>query len=204
MENKLQELTHKLYAEGLTKGREQADSLIAEAEQKAQAIIAEAEQKAQKITSDAQKQAEEFSKNTLTEITLASRQSVATLKDAITNLIVSGSVSDSVSKATLDVAFVKDLLLAVAKNWNGVNGEKAQLEAQLPASKKAEFEKAFKASAKELISQGVEISYSDGVKSGFKIAPKDGGYYISFTDSDFDALLMEFLRPKVAKILFDK
>ena len=42
------------------------------------------------------------------------------------------------------------------------------------------------------------------MKSGFKIGPKKGGYHISFSDEDFDALLGEYLRDKVAKMLFDK
>lgn len=40
------------------------------------------------------------------------------------------------------------------------------------------------------------------MKSGFKVAAKDGGYYISFSDADFDALLGEYLRDKVSELLF--
>ena len=40
------------------------------------------------------------------------------------------------------------------------------------------------------------------MKSGFKVAPKDGGFYISFTDEDFNALLGEFLKEKIVKMLF--
>jgi len=31
------------------------------------------------------------------------------------------------------------------------------------------------------------VGYSNEVKSGFKVGAKDGGYYISFSDADFDA-----------------
>ena len=40
--NKLQELTRKLYNDGLEKGRAEADALVAEARQQAAAIVAEA------------------------------------------------------------------------------------------------------------------------------------------------------------------
>ncbi len=204
MENKLQELTQKLYTEGLSKGREQADSLIAEAEKKAAQIIADAEGKAKQITENAAKSAEETAKNTATEIALASAQSMSTLKEAISSLVVSDAISSSVATACLDVKFVKELLLAVAGAWNGVGGDSADLIAELPEAKQAEFEAGFKASAKAFLDAGVEVAYSSGVKSGFKISPKAGGYYISFTDSDFNALLSEFIRPRVAKILFEK
>lgn len=42
MENKLQELTKKLYDEGLEKGRAEADRLVGEAKNEAAKIVAEA------------------------------------------------------------------------------------------------------------------------------------------------------------------
>ena len=53
MENKkLQELTEKLYAEGLSKGREDAERMVAEAEQKAAKEAALAAQQAQEALND--------------------------------------------------------------------------------------------------------------------------------------------------------
>ena len=56
--------------------------------------------------------------------------------------------------------------------------------------------------ARELLAAGIEVGYSKEVKSGFKVGAKDGGYYISFSDADFDALLGEYLREKVSDMLF--
>ena len=42
MENKLQQLTQKLYDEGLEKGRAEADKLVADAKAEARKIVAEA------------------------------------------------------------------------------------------------------------------------------------------------------------------
>ena len=48
MENKkLQELTEKLYAEGLSKGQQEAERVLADAEAKAAALVKEAEAKAE-------------------------------------------------------------------------------------------------------------------------------------------------------------
>jgi V/A-type H+-transporting ATPase subunit E len=55
-----------------------------------------------------------------------------------------------------------------------------------------------------LLSAGIEVGYSAEVKSGFKVGQKEGGYYISFTDEDFDALMKEYLREKVAELLYTK
>lgn len=202
MENKLQKLTEQLYEEGLSKGRADAEKLVADAQTKAKAIVAEAKAEAEAIVAAAQKQAEDLSKNTMTEISLAGRQAVAKLKSEINGMIVAETASTAVAEATLDAAFVKDMLLAVAKNWNGASTDKVSLSALLPANKQATLDKAFAASTKELLEAGVEVAYSKGVKSGFKIGPKEGGYYISFADEDFDALLGEYLRDKVSTLLY--
>ena len=96
---------------------------------------------------------------------------------------------------------VVELLLEVAKNWNGA-AEQTSLKALLPAAKESEFAKVFEASAKQLLAAGVEVGYSKDVKSGFKVGEKDGGYYIAFTDESFEALFDEYLREKVSQLLF--
>ncbi len=200
MENKkLQELTEKLYEEGLSKGRAEAERLLAEAEQKAKALVAEAEQKAAAIVKAAEQKAAEIKKNNETEVALATRGAVAALKENIANLVVAKSTAGAVHAATIDPAFVKEMLLGIAKGWNG---EKVELAATLPAEMKAKFEAEAEGAVKALLAEGVEVGYSEKVKSGFKVAPKDGGYYISFTDEDFAALLGEYLKEKITKTLF--
>ena len=59
--------------------------------------------------------------------------------------------------------------------------------------------------AKELanaLKGNVESSFSKKVAGGFTIGPKDGGYFISFTDETFNALISEYLRPATKKLLF--
>lgn len=200
MENKkLQELTEKLYAEGLSKGREDAERMVAEAEQKAAALVAEAEEKAAAIIKNAEQKAAELKKNNETEVALATRQMVAALRENIANLVVTKVGEPSVHAALLDVEFVREMLLSVARAWNG---ERVQLEAVLPAEMKAKFDTEAEGAVKALLTEGVEVGYSEKVKSGFKVAPKEGGFYISFTEEDFSALLAEYLKEKVTKMLF--
>lgn len=200
--NKLQELTRKLYDEGLSQGRADADKLVAEAEIEAKKIVVEAEAKAAKIVADANKTSEELQKNTTTELSLASKQAVATLKESIANMITARTISTSVHSVNLDATFVKEMLLAVAKSWKGDDSEKITLSALLPEEHKAKFEKEFSSSASALLAEGIDVGYSSKVKSGFKIGAKDGGYYISFSDSDFDALFSEFSSERLSEILY--
>ena len=201
MENKLKELTERLYGEGLEKGRVEADRLVAEAKDKAAAILAEAKAEAAKIVKEAEDKAADTEKNSMTEIQMAGRQAVAKIKGELASAIIAKTSSEAVKAATVDAEFVKNLLLTVAKNWSGA-AEQVSLKALLPAALEAEFAKVFEASAKELLAAGVEVGYSKDVKAGFKVGEKDGGYYISFTDESFEALLDEYLREKVSQLLF--
>ena len=198
--NKLQELTKKLYNEGLEKGRSEADRLVADAKEEAARILADAKAEAQVIAKAAENRAEDIAKNAMTEISLAGKQAVAKIKSEIETLIVAKSAGEGVKAANLDAAFIKDMLLAVAKNWN--NGDKVELSAMLPEAKKAELDKAFAAATKALLAEGIEVGFSADVKSGFKVGEKNGGYYISFSDESLEALLGGYLREKVAQLIF--
>lgn len=204
MENKLQELTKKLYDEGLSKGRKEAEILITDANAKAKKIVAEAEAEAERIRKKAQSDAEDLRKNTLTELSLAGKQVIGAIKADVQDLIVTKAIDESVKTASLDPKFVEEMLVAVAKNWSGSSTEKISLQAMLPKEMEEKLGKALKQSVQAVLGSEMEITFSDGVKSGFKIGPKQGGYYISFTDDSFNALLGEYLRPKVSEMLYGK
>lgn len=203
MENKLQQLTSTLYAEGLEKGRTEAERLVAEAKTEAEKILANAKAEADAIVRSAELKAQDVEKNSLTEIALAGKQAVAKIKSEIAQMIVAKSSSEAVKAATLDADFVKEMLVAVAKNWDGSSSSKVELKALLPQAQKQALDAKFEEAAKALLAQGIEVGYSAEVKSGFKVGQKGGGYYISFTDEDFDALMKEYLREKVATLLYE-
>ena len=199
--NKLQELTQKLYNDGLEKGRSDADRLVAEAKETAAKILADAKAEAAAIAKAAEARAEDIAKNAMTEITLAGRQAVSKIKTELAEAVIMKSTGAAVKAATMDEAFVKDMLLAVAHNWSSSTTD-VSLKALLPEAKRAELDAVMQKSAAELLKAGVEVGYSKDVKSGFKLGEKDGGYYISFTDESFDALFKEYLREKVSNMLY--
>lgn len=202
MENKLQQLTQKLYDEGLEKGRAEADKLVADAKADAQKIVAEARAQAEEIVRKAEARAEDVAKNTMTEIALAGKQAVAKIKSEIAELIIAKATAGGVKQVVVDPAFIKEMLLAVARNWNGADSGKVELKALLPEGEREKLDAAFEKSAKELLAAGIEVGYSKEVKTGFKVGAKDGGYYISFADADIEALMGEYLREKVFQMLF--
>ena len=199
--NKLQELTQKLYNEGLERGRADAERLVAEAKESAAKIIADAKTEAEAIAKAAEDRAEDITKNAMTEIALAGRQAMTKIKAELAEAVIMKTTGAAVKSATMDAAFVKDMLLAMANNWTSSTVD-VSLKALLPEEKRAELDKVMQASVAELAKAGIEVGYTKDIKTGFKLGEKNGGYYIAFTDESFDALLKEYLREKVSNILF--
>ena len=199
--NKLQELTQKLYNEGLERGRAEAERLVAEAKESAAKIIAEAKAEAEAIAKAAEDRAEDIAKNAMADIALAGRQAMTKVKAELAEAVIMKTTGAAVKAATADSAFVKDMLLAMANNWTSSTVD-VSLKALLPEEKRAELDKVMQASVAELAKAGIEVGYTKDIKTGFKLGEKNGGYYIAFTDESFDALLKEYLREKVSNLLF--
>ena len=100
MENKLQQLTQKLYDEGLEKGRAEAERLVAEAKTNAAKIVKEAEAQAAKILAEANTKAQDVEKNAMTEISLAGKQALSKIKAEISSMIIAKSTAPAVKAAT--------------------------------------------------------------------------------------------------------
>ena len=96
--------------------------------------------------------------------------------------------------------FVKEVILAVAKNFN--TEEAADLEVVLPEALKKDLESFVTKELAKALKGNIEASFSKKIAGGFTIGPKDGGYFISFTEETFNALISEYLRPATKKILF--
>ena len=196
MNNKLQELTEKIYLEGVEKGKVEAAQLIDDAEHEAKAIIAKAQAEADKIKAEAAKNASELDKNTKSELKLFAEQSVNAIKTEITNLLSDKIASDAVKAATSDKVFMQKTITALVEQW--AKEGNVTIEAK-DAKALTDY---FIANAKELLNKGVSINEVKGLKTDFSIAPAKGGYKITFGNDEFIAYFKEFLRPKLVELLF--
>ena len=202
MQNKLQELTDRLYEEGLSKGRQEADALLEKARKEAEDIVAKAREEAEAIRADAEKRAVKIRTMVQGDIKMASTQSIAALKQQVENMVLTEAVAKPVGAALSDEGFVKDLIKMVVRSFNASNPDGVPLEVILPAAAQKELEQAYRNEITKDLGQGVEVKNVKGLANGFKIGPKDGGYQLSFTADDFTGLVSEYLRPATKKILF--
>lgn len=196
MENKIQELTDKIYREGVEKGNAEAQRLVGAAQDEAKKIIADAQAQAEVILAEAKKNAAELSDNTKSELKLFAGQAVNALKTEVTSLLANQVVSSTVKGFIADKDFFNKFIVALATQWS------ANEPIVIATADAASLKKYFAAQAKSLLDRGVKIEQVNGMKTLFSISPADGSYKVNFGEEEFENYFKEFLRPQLVEMLF--
>ena len=90
-----------------------------------------------------------------------------------------------------DKSFIQDIISEAVKSFDAKSASAVSLDVLLPDSKKNDLEVFIKNAISKLFGAGFDVKFDKNLKSGFKIGPKDGSYFLSFTDKDFEALFSE-------------
>ncbi|MDR2928320.1 MAG: hypothetical protein LBV41_09015 [Cytophagaceae bacterium] len=202
MQTKIQELTEKIYNEGVQKAKTDAENIVNKAHDDAEAIERNAAQTAEKIIDDAQKQAQMLKEHVETELKMSINQAVSALKQELTSLVTMQAVQSIVKESFTDVSFVQKLIETAVKGW--ADKEIFDLNVILPETQRIEMETFFKNRMLMEMNNGLEITFTNSVKSGFKVEPVGDSYRLTFTDADFINFFKSYLRPKTSELLFDK
>ena len=197
--DKLQELTQKLYEEGLSKGKLEGEALLAKAQMEAEELVKKAQEEAAAIIEKAKKEAADYKVKVEGDVKMASTQALQATKAGIEGLIVAKAV-EPVKEQLSAPAFLKEIIATVAQRFS--TQESADIALILPEKLQKELEPFVKGELAKTLGKGVEASFSKKMTGGFKIGPKDGSYFISLTDEAFLALIGDYLRPATKKILF--
>jgi len=193
MENKIQELTDKIYREGVEKGNEEAQRLISSARDEAAKIVEDARKS---ILAVARKSAKETAENTQSEIKLFAGQAVNALKTEIATLLTNEVVSESVKGFVADKEYLNKFIVSLAAQWS------ANESIVISTADAEGLKKYFAANAKALLDKGVRIEEVNGTKSLFTISPADGSYKVNFGEEEFENYFKDFLRPQLVEMLF--
>jgi len=196
METKIQELTEKLYLEGVERGNQEAERLIEEAQNRRKTMIEGAQEEAKEIINKAQKEANDLKKNTEAELKLYAAQAVEALKSETVNLLTDKLAGASVKTAFEQPGFMQQIVLKLVAEWH--KNEQLTIATEDANALKAYFE----IHAKETLDKGLKIEQINGKKYSFTIAPADGTYKINFGEEEFIAYFKEFLRPQLIDLLF--
>ena len=184
---KIQELTDKLYREGVEKGNAEGMRLVEKAKAEADKLVADARKEADEIV--------DKDANTKSELKLYAGQALSALKSEIVNVVSDKLVKDTVKELMGNKDFMGNFMVAVAKNW--ASGE----DLVISASDADGLTAYFRAHAKDLLDKGV-IEKVNGKAAAFSVSPSDGSYKVNFGEEEFVAYFKDFLRPKLIEMLF--
>ncbi|WP_321332257.1 hypothetical protein [uncultured Bacteroides sp.] len=196
MENKIQELTDKIYREGVAKGNEEAQRLIVNAQEEAKGIIEQARKEADVVIASSRKTAAELMENTKSELKLFASQAVTALQSEIASIITDKIVSASVKEFSKEEEYLHAFIVALATKWSATE------PIVISTSDADSLKTYFVAKAKSLLDNGVKIEQVNGIKTWFSISPADGSYKVNFGEEEFMNYFKAFLRPQLVEMLF--
>lgn len=202
MQTKLQELTDKIYQEGVQKAQNEAEELLARAKNEAAEIVSKAHVDAQKILEESERKAKENARNVESELKLSAGQAMSALKQSIAQLITMKVVNPGVNAIFSDTKFLSELLLKIVEGFT----QKGDFDLKVLLSEKdlLQLDGFIRNSFSKELNQGLVVEADAKVKGGFKIGPKDGSYLISFTEEDFKNFFRTYVRAKSSELLFEK
>ena len=201
MQNKLEELTEKIYREGISRGKKEAEEIVSEARAESDKIIKGAEKEAEAIIVKAKKDAEELNKNTVSELKISFRHAVNSLKQDVEKIIAGKIVEEPVSEVFSDSRLIARLIELTAEKWTPGDAESG-IEVFIPEEMKTEIENYFSGETRKTLSGGIKLHPVKSMEKGFEIRPSGKDYKLSVTESDFVSFIKEFLRPKLIDLLF--
>jgi len=202
MTSKIQELTEKIYQEGVDKAQNQANILLKEAEEKAAGLINDAQQKADSIILEAEKKSKEIYRDLKEELQSISRQVIAITNQKITDSIVIDS-SKKITKELLDEKhFLRALVLELVNKWDTGNGSVDDLLLILSEKQLRELDGIFKSGALQILQSKKQILFDPSIKNGFQIISNSEGFKVSFSNEDLENFFKEFMKPRVQEYLF--
>ncbi len=202
MDSKLQELTEKIYREGVEKGEQQASAIIAAAEKQSAAIIDGASREAEKIIAEARKKAADLRQNMEADMRLAASQSMNSLKQQILDLITARVVEKPLAVSLSDTATITAFLKIILQNWSPAAGAVSGIEVLLPEAERERLAAALEAGLSQELAAGLTLRFTKNIKAGFQVQPSGSSYKISLTDEDFREYFKEYLRPRMRTFLF--
>ena len=203
MHSSIEELTKKIYDEGVGKAQQKADELIQNAQQKAQEIIQDAEKIGETIMQNAKTTASDLKLKNETEMKLAAQQSLSNLKQEITDVLVWKVTNKPLKNAFEDKDFIQDLINKLVTSWLEHYGKEEGLNILLSEKDFKEAQTYIRDNAQMLLKKGITVKANSAMTDGFQISPVDTGFKVSFTAEDFENYFKSFAKPNISKLLFD-
>jgi V/A-type H+-transporting ATPase subunit E len=200
MDDKLKELTERIYQEGVERSRTEGQAMLERARQEAAGILEAARAEARAGLERAQAEADKLRERLLAETRLAAQQVLSGLRQNITDTLAASALREPLKRAFDDVVFLQDLVREMTRHWE--NGSMIDARVLFAEAQREPVQEWLKVRIKDLLDRGLQVGFDGKFERGFRIGPKDGSYVISFTEQEFQELLLACLKTGTQELLF--
>jgi V/A-type H+-transporting ATPase subunit E len=198
MAQQIQDLVQSIQKEGIEKANQKAEQIIADAKSKAADIIRRAKKESDKVLSEAEKEVALRDQSAKASLLQAARDVQLSLKKALT-LQINALLEEKVSQAFKTKDFVTLIKEVISLDLTDLS----KTELQISEKNYKELAAVLTKELGDKIKQGLEIKPVKSVNVGFKLADKDGSGYFDFSEESVAKLMVPFLSPAIAKIVFN-
>lgn len=205
MTDKLQELTQKLYQDGVEKAKLEAEKILDHAKEEKTRLLRLAREEAEEVLARAHREARELKSKVESEVRMSANQALALTRQQLSELITAKVSGDCARGIFNDPEFLKKCVELIINIWaTQKEAGSKEICVRLPEKNRKDLENYLFCESKKELDRGIKIEFDEHIKSGFTISPKDGHYRLGFTDRDFEELIKTFLRPALRTFLFGK
>lgn len=195
MDDKIKQLTDKVYTEGVERARTEGERIIAEAQERAASIVREAEARATELRQSAEQSNIRHREQTESELKLYAQRLVESTRASIEDSLTGTITTDAVRALQLDGDLLRQLVLKI------VGGFSVERGVVIETSEAEALQAHLSSAAKGLLEAGLEIKSVAGVPTHYVVRPKDGAYKVEIKPETFVELFKSVLRPTLASLL---
>ena len=191
----LDELTSKIYQDGVEKAHQRSEELLKETKVEADQMIKRAKEEADKILATAKREADRYHKSSENELHLKSKQLLSDLKREIRELIAHKILDENLKTAFSDLKFLETIIIEAMGYWK----ESKHMALTLPEELRSKIDKGFE----QRIAKSVDdltITFNGQLKGGFRVKREKDAYEITFSEEDFHTLFQSYLSTKTNRL----
>lgn len=188
-EGELGRLINVLRAQGIDKGRQEADGIIADAKKEKARIVSEGRAEAERIIEHAEAKASSTMKNMEKQLDLAIRDFLLGAKGKLEELVALRPLRDAAGKALSDPLFIKNLIHEMVMAFVRARlQEVPRLHISIPEEMKEQFVREWVAMMRKDLTMSPTLHTEEALK-GFKLSVEgEGGELVVDADSVIDVL----------------
>lgn len=195
------ELIDRLKSDGVAKGQQQAEAIVADAKRQALSVLDTARQEADQIVAKAKQEAERAEQTGRQALQLASRDVLLKLRESF-QLQFRNRLAKLVQQQLDDRQLLGKLILEVAgKARPDEAAGRAELLLPAEAADNDPLHSYVAGLTAEMLREGVDFGVGDDIDAGLRVRLTDQDVEIELTDEALAAFLERFLVPRFRQIM---